>query len=292
MNLTNKTNLPETYARVVAQYMNYSNHGNDLSVTQLIDSPKLVRLKMRHIDECTEDVSDLFWSMLGTVAHNVLEQHSAVLDMAEERLTLEHEGVKLSGKFDAYHEGVVTDYKLTSVYSVLKESKSDAWEQQLNCYAHLIRQAGYEVHTIQVFAMMRDWQKSKAKYDNEYPQAAVKVIKLKLWEPAFTEQFIKDRIMMHKATFDAPDEFLPDCSDEQMWAQPDTYAVRIGSNKTAYRVFANKSMANDCLDTLTPDRRKVAIIEHRPGKRTRCAEYCLVAPWCQQYKDYVDAQEA
>lgn len=292
MKLTNVTGLPETYVEVVKKFVNYTNHGNDLSVTQLIDSPKLVRLKMRHADEIMEDVSDLFWSMLGTVAHTVLEQHSAVLDMAEERMVVEYEGVKLSGKFDAYHEGMVTDYKLTSVYSVLKESKSDAWEQQLNCYAYLIKQAGHPVTGIQIFAMMRDWQKSKAKFDKGYPQASVKVITLKLWEDSFVEKFFRDRIMMHKATFDAPDEFLPDCSNEEMWAQPDTYAVRIGTNKNAYRVFANKSMANDCLDTLTPDRRKVAIIEHRPGKRTRCEEYCLCNRWCQQYKDYVDAQEA
>lgn len=287
MKLTNKTGLPETYVEVVKKYVNYSNHGNDLSVTQLIDSPKLVRLKMRHMDEVQEDVSDLFWSMLGTVAHNVLEQHSAVLDLAEERLVMEHEGVKLSGKFDAYHEGVVTDYKLTSVYSVQMESKSDSWEKQLNCYAHLLRNAGYDVHTVQIFAMMRDWQKSKAKFDDKYPSAPVQLIKLKLWEPAFAEQFIRDRIMMHKATFHAPDEFLPDCSEAEMWAQPDTWAVKIGTNKNAYRVFNNKSMAHTCIEGLSPDRKGAAFIEHRNGKRTRCLEYCLVNSWCQQYQDYV-----
>jgi len=33
------------------------------------------------------------------------------------------------------------------------------------------------------------------------------------------------------------------------------------------------------------------IIEHRPGKRVRCEDWCEVAPFCSQYKEYVEQNQ-
>jgi hypothetical protein len=74
MKITNKHNLPEPIYRALTED-NYSRGNSDLSVTQLIDSPRIRILKHRHNDEITEDASEMLWSVLGTAVHTMFEQH-------------------------------------------------------------------------------------------------------------------------------------------------------------------------------------------------------------------------
>ena len=65
---------------------NYSRGKSDLSVTQLIDSPRVRILKQRHAEEITEDASEMLWSVLGTAVHTMFEQHEPDGHIVEERL--------------------------------------------------------------------------------------------------------------------------------------------------------------------------------------------------------------
>lgn len=287
MQITNLTGLPDTYLDAVTSFFTYENKDSDISVTQLMDSPRIVQLKLRHEQEIKQDVTDLFWSMLGNVAHLILERHGSIVDVSEKRFTVDFDGFKLSGKMDCYHEGTVTDYKLTSVYTVKKDLKSADWEQQINLYAYLLRMHGYTVNKGQIFVMMRDWMKSRSKYEKGYPAYPVLCQPVRLWSDDECDKFLYSRLAIHKAAYDLADNELPLCSEKERWATPEIYAVHIGNNKNAYRKYESRQLACACFEDLSPERRRQARIETRPGVDVRCIDYCPVNQFCDYYQKKV-----
>lgn len=68
--ITNKLNLPEQLVKA-CMYDNYK-VGGDISCSQIIDAPRIVRLK--RITDYTEDVSDRLYALMGSALHNILER--------------------------------------------------------------------------------------------------------------------------------------------------------------------------------------------------------------------------
>lgn len=68
--ITNKLNLPDTLVKA-CMADNYKVAG-DISTTQLIDSARIVRLK--RMNDYTEDVSDRLYSLMGQALHQILER--------------------------------------------------------------------------------------------------------------------------------------------------------------------------------------------------------------------------
>lgn len=57
MKLTNKFNLPQTFVNILSK-PTYTKGRAHLSVTEIINSPRIVQLKNIHYDELEEDVAD------------------------------------------------------------------------------------------------------------------------------------------------------------------------------------------------------------------------------------------
>ena len=73
MKVTNRFNLPDVV--VQAQSINkYSKGDADISVTQLIDSPRIKVIQEEMYDELKSDISDNVFSVLGTAVHGVFEE--------------------------------------------------------------------------------------------------------------------------------------------------------------------------------------------------------------------------
>ena len=89
MNLTNKFNLPEAIYEAVKND-GYTKGNSDISVTQLIDSPYIRKLKEDHYNEIEEDVTERVLSLLGQAVHTILER-TETEDLKEERLYWEFE---------------------------------------------------------------------------------------------------------------------------------------------------------------------------------------------------------
>jgi hypothetical protein len=68
--LTNRLNLPETIVKAVK----YDTHrvAGDISVSQIIESPRVIRLKRTNHYE--EDVSERLYMLMGTALHHVIER--------------------------------------------------------------------------------------------------------------------------------------------------------------------------------------------------------------------------
>jgi hypothetical protein len=283
MRITNNANLPEAIVRAVT-YDDYDyEDAGDISASGLIKPPRMRWLEKRHDDEIVVDAADLIWRMIGSIGHKILERAADPNTLYEERLTTTVLGWVVTGKFDVLHEKNgfgIDDFKFTSVWAV-KDEKKD-WTAQLNVYAWLAKLFGFDIERLRITAVLRDHSKPKAAKEPDYPQVQVVVREVPLWSVEKQEQYITDRVQFHRVTEILPDNYLPDCTDNERWARPDTFAVL--KKKGAKRAVRVLPTHEDALEWAFDRKLDDYHIEHRPGNKTvRCDHYCDVKKFCNQY---------
>lgn len=286
MKITNNANLPAPLVRALTRDSR-PRVPNRISLTELIQSPQIRALTIRHEAELEEDAADRIWALMGTLLHGALEKFvdKEQGEIGEEKLEMEVLGWTLVGKYDLSEitlDGeLLTDWKLTSVWSV-REGLKPEWEQQLNVYAQLVRNTGRTVNQIQVVAIGRDWSKNKARFDPDYPQQHVKVIAVPLWTEEETLRFIEERVRLHQ---EAEKGNWPECTNEERWARPTQWALMKKGQKKAVKLFATKHAAEWAIA-------KDQYIVGRAGESVRCNSYCAVSQFCEQKKQIDAAIEA
>ena len=291
MKLTNKYNLPQAIINVLER-PTYSKGKAHISATQLLNSPKIVALTRKFDDELEQDASDMIWAAVGSAMHNFLEHGKDDNSIAEQRIHAEVDGWNITGAIDLQIINGDTidirDYKFTSVWAAMNE-KPD-WENQLNVYAWLVEKVKKTpVSSVGIVAFLRDWTKREKEQKENYPEATVVELPIKLWTMEEREAYIRKRISLHSACDFAleTDEDLPDCTPEEMWEKPTTWAIKKKGNVRAFKVYETEKHATEALATMD----KVYEIEVRQGERTRCKSYCPVSQYCQQYRDYLSTKE-
>lgn len=272
MRWSNDLGLPEPIVRAVTNDP-YDRGKSDFTVTQLIAPARARVLRKRHAHLITEDVADRIYSLLGQSIHTILER-AEVEHMAEVRLYAKLDGLTISGQLDRcafFPDGLLQDYKLTSVWTDLDKSE---WTQQTNMLVWLLAENGYTVTRGEIVAIFRDWSKSRAKRERDYPQHQVKLVPIELWPIDKTLAFVRERVRAH---VDAELGVLPECTNEERWYRGEQWAVMKNGNKRATRVFDFPNQAEAFAATDAKFK-----VEHRPGQSIRCAEYCTAYPFCAQ----------
>ena len=296
MKLTNNFGMPETILNVIARPQ-YSKGKANMSVTELLNSPRIVQLKRKHWEDLTEDAADMVWSIFGTAIHNILEHGKGDTHVVEERIHVELDGMRISGAIDLQEiseDGItVSDYKTTSAWAAMQEKKD--WHNQLNSYAYLVEKAkGIPVTKLQIVAIVRDWSRREAQYKEGYPKAPIVVIDIPLWPFAEREAYVRSRISLHgDALFEMEtDGEMPNCTSEEMWEKQTTYAIKKDGNVRAKSVHDTSEAADTALAAATEKAKKGEkfLIEVREGGRTRCESFCQVAPYCQQHQAYLSTK--
>ena len=294
MKFTNKFNLPQTFVNVIHR-PTYSKGKAHISATEIINSPRIVQLKKKYWDEIEQDASEMVWSLFGSAVHNILEHGKGDNHVVEERLHLEFEGWRISGAIDLQEvepNGTITisDYKVTGAWAVMNEK--DDWHRQLNIYAWMVEKVKkVPVGKLQIIAIIRDWSARDATTKEGYPQSPVATIDIPLWSFEEREAFMTKRIYEHgTALFEMEtDGDLPDCTAEEMWEKKTSYALKKDGNVRAKSVHETQEAAEEALIKAlgTAKKNEGFSIEIRQGERTRCKGYCQVAPFCNQYQNYM-----
>ena len=289
MLLTNKFGLPETIINVIKR-PTYNKGKANMSVTELLNSPRIVQLKRKNWDLLEEDAADMVWSIFGTAIHGVLEHGKADNHIVEERLHTAIDGMSISGAIDLQEveeDGItVSDYKTTSAWAVMNEKQD--WHNQLNTYAFLVEHVKkVTVKKLQIIAIVRDWSRRDAATKDGYPKAPIVTIDIPLWSMTDRTIYILERIKLHsEALFEIEtDGDMPNCTDDEMWAKPESFAVKKDGGVRAKSVHKTRDEAEISLPA------KGYFIEHRPGARTRCESFCQVSVFCSQYHDYLSTKE-
>ena len=298
MKLTNKNALPETIINVIKR-PEYNKGKSNMSVTELLNSPRIVQLKRKHWDELEEDASDMVWSIFGTAIHGVLEHGKDDHHIVEERIHVVIDGIHISGAIDLQEieeDGiVVSDYKTTSAWAVMNEKQD--WHNQLNSYAYLVEVAKKTpVKKLQIVAIIRDWSRRDAATRDGYPKAPIVVIDIPLWSFEDRENYVRGRISLHGDAFFEMETGgdMPDCTADEMWEKQTTYALKKDGNVRAKSVHETREAAEKALADATEKAKKGEkfLIEVREGDRTRCSGFCQVAGMCSQYQNYLSTKPA
>lgn len=299
MEQTNKFNLPQPVVAALTRD-DYTRGESHISVTQLIDSPRVRILRAEFDHAISEDVSENLWSVLGRAAHSVMED-TAEGDryIVEKRYSKVVRDWTLSGAIDLVElmvdqvtgvmEAKLWDYKVTSVWSVIF-GKID-WERQLNVYAELFQhETGIPVVELEIVVICRDWTNSKARSDSDsYPQCPIVRYPIKSWDRHERVTYIEERMKLHQDAEYAHliGDDLPHCTPDERWQKETKYAVKKKGRKSAIKVYDALEPAQEHADGQTG-----GFVETRPGGCTRCEQnWCRVASWCDQYQDEIEAKE-
>lgn len=283
MQITNNEGMPQSLFQAVVND-DYDSGDSDLTVTSAISPPRKVALEKRHKDILTEEASSRLYALLGQSLHVVLERADTTA-LTEKRLSMDVLGWRYSGQFDRLTLGdgdILQDYKQASVWEYIYGVKPER-EEQLNCLAYLCRHHGYPVAGLQIIFVFRDWMKSKAKTDREYPQRQWALVDIPVWSAERAWKFIENRVRLHQA---AQNGSLPLCTDEERWYSGDKFAVKKKGRKTALRVLNTQEDAEAwIIGNANGDE---TTIEFRPGQNKRCDDYCSAAPVCEQYQQILE----
>ena len=288
MRVTNKNNLPEVLVNAIEKMIYPPSKGMSMGATTLISPPIIHQLRKRHWEELEEDVTDSTWRFLGTAIHKVLEGVSDS-NIAEVRAGKEIEGMTIRCVADVKEGSELYDYKVTSSWKkTFSKGTPPEWARQLNINAYLFR----DIKTAKIIAIYRDWSAMKALGNPDYPQTAIEAYSITLAPAEEQLKYITERIRLHKAAMELPDDQLPICTPEERWAKETVWAVYKNTNKTATKLFKKLDEATTFAMKMGEQFPKATFhFVERKGEDTRCKRFCPVARWCEHGKNLLKGGE-
>ena len=310
---TNKNNVSLALA-VFLMYDNYEydERPNSISATGLIRPLRqLVLSKQNPTLSKTVDIADLVATRMGSAIHkgceeawtdpqnvknaltvlgasedavNSIKINPSFVKAGETPVYVEQRAEKeilnfiISGKYDLVLDGVLNDYKSTSVWAYIFDSNADSYIKQGSIYKWLSPDKITSDY-ININYIFTDWSSAKAREKKNYPQLKTITKKYPLWSIEETENWIMNKIEAYKALVDTPQEGLPQCTDEELWASDTTYKHYKDSNSTR---ATNGGVHTSMDDALKFQAKKGGgIIKTIPGEVKAC-RYCPVISICTQ----------
>jgi len=199
------------------------------------------------------------------------------IDRAKDLIAGPHEGTVFAGIIDHTADGVIIDWKFTSVWTWIYKSRIDDYRKQLSLYCLLAKVNGIEINKAQIIMVLRDWSKNNA-LKHDYPDHDVQTLPISLWDLDKTEEWLRNRIVLLEAERQKSDSELTPCSEAERWASPEKWAVyKNPKAKRALRVLDTEEEAKAYTTG--------GIIKHRPGANRRCEDYCPCSVVCHQYQE-------
>ncbi|AHC94012.1 exonuclease [Achromobacter phage JWAlpha] len=193
---------------------------------------------------------------------------------------------RVGGKFDIVTEGLLQDYKSTSAFVWVKGSRDEEHMQQGSIYRWL-HPDKITSDFIRINYIFTDWKRGDAKRDPNYPQHPIMHKDIPLMSPEATEKWIRGRIAEIIKYQDAPENQVPECTDEELWRSDPVY--KYFSDPAKAQIPGARSTKN--FDELHEARAHlsakggVGVIVPVESAPKRC-DYCGVYDVCKQKDRY------
>lgn len=196
----------------------------------------------------------------------------------EQRLKRQLGKWTVSGKFDFIGEGRVQDFKSTSVWTYQNQVNNNKYALQGSIYRWLdpkkITQSEMDIHFL-----FTDHQASKIKADPSYPPRAFKKQSFPLLSLQDTQSFIQNKLNQIDKYWNAPEEDIPKCTDEDLWrSEPEWKYYKKGV--VGPRSTKNFDNRQDAMLRFIEDG-SVGLVVEKPGEATAC-KYCPAFAVCSQ----------
>ena len=312
--LSNLQNIPLSMAVFLAtDTYDYIDDPNHISATSLLKPLRQIVLASRvPASDGVQDISSRVSSALGSAIHDGIERSwkqykepsmlalgypKRVVDLIRINPTeeetkdtdiipvyLEHRmfrsinGYNISGKCDFIGEGMVEDFKSTSVYTVIHNTKDDDYILQGSIYRWLAPKIITE-DVMRINWIFTDWSKAKARSDKNYPQNRLVSKTFNLLSLQETERFIVNKLNLIKQYMNAPEEDIPECSDDELWRSDPRYKYYKNPAKTT-RSTKNYDTKEEATLHYIRDG-SVGLVKEVPGRVKACL-YCPAFIACSQ----------
>lgn len=313
---TNTNNIPLSLAVFLATD-HYDHDSTTISATALLKPLKQIILSARVPQELAlADISGLVPSRMGTAYHDAIERawlhnhkdamkalgyparviervlvnpepHELYPDCIpvylERRSSKEIAGRTVTGKFDFVGQGRLEDFKSTSVYTWINNTKDDDYIMQGSLYRWLNQDIVTDDQMAIQF-LFTDWSQAMSRNDPKYPpqRTMQKVFNLK--PVTETEHFVTQKLRLIDTHWNDEQHLIPACTDSDLWRREPVFKYYKNPAKTT-RSTKNFDNKQDAYLQLSADG-NVGIVKEVQGQVTAC-KYCAAFPVCEQAKALV-----
>lgn len=293
----------------------YNDDPNTISATTLLKPLRQIILTPRvPVAQATVSLPDMVKSRIGSAIHDAIERAwttnhrvamqalgypQRVIDMVvvnpppefvaqnpdcipvylEQRLKRKVGKWTVSGKFDFIGEGRVQDFKSTSVWTYQNQVNNNKYALQGSIYRWLdpqkITQSEMDIHFL-----FTDHQASKIRADPSYPNRAFKKQSFALMGLPETTRFVQDKLNQIDKYFNAPEDTIPLCTDEDLWRSEPQWKYYKNQEKMSGRSTKNFDNRQDAMLRFIEDG-SVGVVVEKPGEATAC-KYCSAFAVCSQ----------
>lgn len=191
-------------------------------------------------------------------------------------------GWTVTGKFDFVGEGRLEDFKTTSVFTWMNNTKDDDYIMQGSIYRWL-NQDIITQDRMAIQFLFTDWSTAQARANPKYPQKRTEEKTYGLKSIQEIEQFILMKLRLIEQYWDAPEEQIPNCTDEELWRSEPVfkyYKNAENAKKPGGRSTKNFDDKQDAYLRKAQDGNTGIVVE-MPGKAVAC-KYCASFPVCKQ----------
>ena len=308
---TNQTNLPLSVAVFLASDY-YDVQSNAISATALLRPVRqLILAKRVPAEQSLTDLSQMIANRMGAAIHDSIEkawltnmevalkamgtpakvikrikinpdpktlQPGDIPVYMEQRATRVLDGIPISGKYDFIFNGAVEDFKSTSTYTWMHETKEDDYILQGSIYRWLNPEIITESYMTINF-IFTDWSSMLARQSPKYPTNRIMSKRFNLLSTAETEAYIRSRIDLYRRYGKSPESELPECNDKELWRKNPSWKYYKNPNNRA-RSTKNFDDKAEAFMRLNEDG-NVGLVVEIPGQVVAC-KYCPAFAICTQ----------
>lgn len=300
MPLTSDIPLPLAVWLMHNEYDYVLDNPNYYSATELLKPTRSLVLG-RQLPEPNEvDIAALIAPKFGTAIHDSIEKawksdnladtlkklnipKSVKLDVhIEERAFKNVDEFTVGGKFDMVLNGVLHDFKTTSVYAYLTDSKDEDYKLQGSIYRWLNPDLITE-DFININFIFTDWNKKESLIKSDYPKNKVASKCIQLMSIPQTDTWVRRKLKEIKENMHSisNQDRIIECTEKELWMTPPVFKY-YASGDTSGRSTKNFSDANDAYKYKASKGSKGTIVMV-PGEPKRC-NYCPAINICLQYR--------
>jgi hypothetical protein len=216
--------------------------------------------------------------MINPTPEQLAQREDAIPIYLEQRALRPLDGYVIGGKFDMVAEGIVQDYKSTTVYTWIQGTRTEEHQLQGSLYRWL-NPGKITEDFVRINYIFTDWQKMMVKSTQGYPQHRLMHKDIPLLSVEQTQQWASSKLALIKKYWNAPEKEIPHCTDEELWRSEPTHKYYADPTKINGRSTKNFDTVREA-NQFRAGKGKGLVISV-PGSPKRCG-YCNAFPICTQ----------
>ena len=138
----------------------------------------------------------------------------------------------ISGKYDFIGDGRVEDFKSTSTFTAMNNTNDSKYILQGSIYRWLNPKI-ITRNEMAIQFIFTDWSAARARAEDNYPKQRIQQRILPLLSLQETNAFVTRKLSDIEKYWDAPEEDIPLCSDEDLWRSAPVFKYYKNPQKTA-----------------------------------------------------------